>query len=627
MLNVGGSLTATANASAPTIKETLNLGRGSVGTTLSASSGGGDITQEAIPSGLTVGFGATISAGAGNITLTETGNDFGLGTVSLIGANVNLRDTNALIATATATGTLTLHAGGALSTASGGLSGVNVNLTGSTGISLGHAVTATDTLNLTAGSGTIGQNVGGVITAGGVTTIDAGTGDISLLLSTNDFQSTVHLAGNAAHIVDKNGLTLGTLNLGGNLTATANAGGLTTETLNLGTGDIGGVLNAGSANGDITQASGGLTVGFGATINAGTGNITLLQANDSIVGPSTVSLTGANVSLVDTNALIATATATGTLTLLAGGLLSTATGGLAGTNVTLAGDAGINLGHAVAASGTLNLTSNNATIGQGAGGVISASGVATVNAGTGEISFLLSTNDFQSPVALSGGAISVVDTNNLSVSALVRSTNEMLILSAGGQLTLPSQDIDTGTAILQLRSQGGTLATPGNLSGGNVTLVGRDGLTLAHDVTAGGFLILGATDNAINQTAGSIGVTGTTFASAGTGTIALSRTTNDFGGAVTLNSSGSSVSIRDVNDLALAAPTLGANTGITAIAGGTLTLPAATAFSTGTGNIDFQSNGGTLATTGNLTTTSGTISLTGSAGSLCPMLSLQVRPT
>ena len=112
----------------------------------------------------------------------------------------------------------------------------------------------------------------------------------------------------------------------------------------------------------------------------------------------------------------------------------------------------------------------------------------------------------------------------------------------------------------------------------------------------------------VSQGAGStLTVGSTSTVNAGTGTIALSSTSNDFTGAVTLNATGATVSIRDTNNLSLATPTLGGNTGITAIAGGMLTLPAAN-LSVGTGGIDFRSNGGTLSTNGTLGTTSGNVS-------------------
>src|SRR5690606_29168765 len=98
------------------------------------------------------------------------------------------------------------------------------------------------------------------------------------------------------------------------------------------------------------------------------------------------------------------------------------------------------------------------------------------------------------------------------------------------------------------------------------------------------------------------------------GSIALTGASNDFTGAVTLNATGASVAIVDTNALTLAAPTLGANTAFSAIAGTTLTLPAGYDFSTGTGDIDLRSHGGVLGTTGTLTTTSGNISLTGTGG-------------
>ena len=590
-----GNLTAVSGGA-------LNLGQGTVTGTLQATSGG-DISQSGA---LTVTATATIDAVTNNITLDNTSNNFN--SVVLTGNDVSLSDTDNLTATATADGSLTLNAGGVLSTG-GTLSGVNVALTGTGGITLGHAVTATGTLGLASTNQTIGQTVGGVITATGVTTINAGaSGDISLMLPTNDFQSTVHLTGLNAHVVDKDALTLGTLDLNNNLTVSANAGGFT-GTLNLGTGSIDGILSATSAGGAITQ-SGALTVGFGATINAGTGNITLLQAND--FGLGTVSLTGANASLADTNALTATATATGNLNLVAGGLLSTATGGLAGADVTLAGATGITLGHDVIASGTLSLTSNNATIGQTGGGRVSAVGPTTVNAGTGDISLDVPSNNFQSAVALSGGAISVRDTDDLTVSVLARSgADKMLILHAGGQLTLPAQNIDTGTAILQLRSQGGTLATPGNLSGGSVTLVGRDGLSLDHNVTASS-LLLGATDSAIQQTAGAISVTGTTFVGAGTGAITLTRLTNNFQGAVDLT--GGTTQITDANALTLGTLATGSLTAIANAGGGAANLNLGQG--TVSGALSATSNGGNVIQSASGLTVTGDATINAGAGDI-----------
>src|SRR5207247_468154 len=90
----------------------------------------------------------------------------------------------------------------------------------------------------------------------------------------------------------------------------------------------------------------------------------------------------------------------------------------------------------------------------------------------------------------------------------------------------------------------------------------------------GGNLTATTTAGTITQS-GDISVTGTSSFSAGANSITLANAGNDFGAAVTLSSTGAAVSIRDTNALTLATPTLGANTGITAKAGTTLTLPAA----------------------------------------------------
>ena len=110
------------------------------------------------------------------------------------------------------------------------------------------------------------------------------------------------------------------------------------------------------------------------------------------------------------------------------------------------------------------------------------------------------TNDFSS-ISLSGGALDVKDTNALTVSALTSGANQAVSVIAGTTLTLPGTAITTGTADLTLASNGGTLATAAALSGTNVSLTGSGGISLGHNVTAGGTLGLTTTNNAINQTA------------------------------------------------------------------------------------------------------------------------------
>src|SRR5574339_772124 len=178
-------------------------------------------------------------------------------------------------------------------------------------------------------------------------------------------------------------------------------------------------------------------------------------------------------------------------------------------------------------------------------GTISTTGATTASAGTGSITLSQSTNDFSS-ISLGGGAIDVEDANDLTVSSLASGTNQAVSLIAGGTLTLPATAIDTGTADLTLASNGGTLTTAATLAGTNVSLTGSGGLSIGHDITAGGTLGLTSTNNAIDQTAGTITATGAATASAGTGAISLGSATNDFS---SISLSGGAIDVEDANDL------------------------------------------------------------------------------
>ena len=99
---------------------------------------------------------------------------------------------------------------------------------------------------------------------------------------------------------------------------------------------------------------------------------------------------------------------------------------------------------------------------------------------------------------------------------------------------------------------------------------------------------------------------------AGTGDINLLSANNNFTGQVKLATTGASAGIRDRDALNLASLNrqgdtgLGDNTGITAIAGTTLSLTQE-GISTGSGDIELRALGGDLQTVGTLTTTSGDI--------------------
>ena len=586
-----GSLTAISSGA-------LNLGRGTVSGALSATSNGGAISQSTT-NPLTVSGTSTLDAGAGSITLEQAGNDFG-GAVSLTGSGIRLVDGNdlnvaaltlgsnsalSLIAAGTLTlpanaidtgsADLTLQSGNALTTGAA-LSGTNVNLRGDNGITLAHNVTAAGALTLSAVNSAIGQSAG-VLTVNSSSSIDAGTGAIALTSAGNDFGQAVSLTGGSTAISDANALTFGTL-------ATANLTAISSGALNLGSGTVNGTLSATSNGGAITQsASNPLTVTGTSTLNAGTGAITLTTSGNDF--GQAVSLTGGTTSITDSGALTLGTLATGALTATSSGALNLGSGTV---------------------TGALSATSNGGAITQSTTSPLTVSGTSSLNAGTGAITLEQAGNDFGGAVSLTGSGIRLVDSNDLNVAALTLGSNSALSLIAAGTLSLPANAIDTGSADLTLHS-GNVLATAAALSGTNVSLGGGDGITLAHDVTAG-TLALTTSNSAIVQSAGALAVSGTSSIDAGTGAIVLTGAGNDFGQAVSLT--GGTTAITDSGALTLGTLATG---NLTATSSGALNLGSGTV----NGALVATSNGGAIGqSTTNPLAVSGTSTLDAGSGSI-----------
>ncbi|MFA4197997.1 filamentous hemagglutinin N-terminal domain-containing protein [Xanthomonas perforans] len=614
-----GSLTATGNGA-------LNLGSGSVRGTLDATSGNGAISQSA---GLIVDGSATLNAGNGAIALTDGSNDF-RSSVSLTGTGISVVDrddlsvasisngTNGAIALtaggaltlptqnlSTGTGALSLVAnGGALSTL-GTLSGGNVSLSARDGVALNHTVTAGGILGLTATNAAITQNAG-VLDVGGLATVNAGNGAVSLT-GDNDFMNGIALTGRNIAVADANDLSVVSLNNGGagaialtagnsltlpasgltstdNLTLRADSGTLTlggnlvgnavslfsANALTLATSIDSSTLSVSTNNGAINQTAGALRIGSTSSFNAGTGALALGSAGNHFVGA--VSLTGNGVSISDS----------GALTL---GTLNTG-------NLTATSNGGLNLGSGRVA-GTLAASSGNGAIGQAGGLIVDAA--TTLNAGSGAIALTDGSNDFRSGVSLTGTGISVVDRDDLRISSISNGTNGAIALTAGGALTLPTQNLSTGTGALSLIANGGVVSTNGSLNGGNVSLSGRDGIVLNHNVTASGSLGLTATTNAIFQNAGVLDVGGLATVDAGNGAISLARD-NDFRNGLALT--GRNIAVVDANDLSVVSLNNGGAGTIALTARNSLTLPGSGL--TSSDDLTLRAENGTLTLGGDL---------------------------
>ena len=324
----------------------------------------------------------------------------------------------------------------------------------------------------------------------GSTSLNVGTGDITLLDAGNDFVGVVSATGNVVQINDKNALTAvlnttgdTTLSAGGSLTVSGSVTGVgsdlvtSTSTAGLGTifgaTTVGGNLSSTSANGDITQ-TGALTVTGTSTLNAGTGDITLTNAGNNFVGA--VSSSGDEIALTDgTGGLVLGKTVARTLDVNStGGAIKQQTAYTSGNAITVSGAASF-----TATSGTSpNVVAANITLAN-------------------------PDNDFGGTVDLSGAMVSIKDVDDLTL-GIVTSTGNLFVTNSGA--------LDLGTS------------------------------------TVGGILTAVSGNGDITQT-GALTVTGTSTLNAGTGDITLLDAGNDFVGTVT--ATGDVVQINDKNALTL----------------------------------------------------------------------------
>ncbi|MEN9140967.1 beta strand repeat-containing protein, partial [Xanthomonas vesicatoria] len=372
---------------------------------------------------------------------------------------------------------------------------------------------------LVASSTSGGITQAGALSITGTSTLNAGSGAITLNNANNDFQGAVGLIGNDISVTDRNMLSVSSIagNTSGDIALTAQTLDLPASAISAGTGTLsltatgsafstGGTLSGGNVvldardgltlahditagnltlrttNTAINQTAGQLVVGGITDANAGSAAIALTGNNDF---QNTVTLTGGAVQLNDRNALTVGAFNTGALTVTSNGALSLGQGTV---------------------NGPLIANSTNGTIGQT--GALTINGTSTLNAGNGAITLNNANNDFQGAVGLTGNGITVTDRNTLSVSSITGNGNGDIALTAQ-TLNLPASAISAGIGTLSLTATGSAFSTGGTLSGGNVVLDARDGLTLAHDINAGN-LTLRTTNAAISQTAGQLTVSGNT---------------------------------------------------------------------------------------------------------------------
>ncbi|WP_031373028.1 autotransporter domain-containing protein [Lysobacter antibioticus] len=447
-LDVAGNASLASTGAALNIGNAINLGAGA-GLTLG---GAADL-----------GFGGTIG-GAGSLIKT------GAGAVSLNGANnfgggFDLQAGTLNLGTATALGSGALSVNGA------------ATLNASTALSVSNAINLNAALSIGGANDlALGGTIGG---AGGLSF----NGPATLTLSgANVFNGGVALGGGTLAVGSDLALGGGALNVGGNAGLTASAPDIAlANAINLGAGTTLAIsgANALSLSGSIGGA-GGLAMN-------GIGTLELGGAN----------LFGGGVALNAGTLGVGNNLALGSGTLSVGGdaeLTATAPAIALGNAITLAGGAQLGIG------GTNDLALNG-SIGGAGGLAFDGSGTLTLGAA----------NTFGGGFDLDAGTLALANSTALGSGALSVGGNANLSAAIAGIDLANTVNVDAGTALSVIGSNGLTLS--GTVMGsGTLIKAGSAALTLSGNVSgfAGGLSVQGGTLNVSNPiTAGFASAAGT----------------------------------------------------------------------------------------------------------------------
>jgi len=444
----------------------------------------------------------------------------------------------------------------------------------------------------------ISQTADGAITTAGTASFVA-SGSVDLGRAVNDFGGSTGASGTAVTLADANALILGNVAA---LSLTVTAGGALTQAGDVSVGGTTSITGSGAA---ITLDRSGNDFGGPVTITSA-GDTALADQNDLLLGNVTAS------SL--------TVAAQGSLGQVAGTVLAIAgTTALNAVSITLA-NAGNDFTGAVSAAsaGAVSLRDANAlvlgTTGAAvltltAGGALTQTGgivvggAMTIAAGTGAVTLDRADNDFQGAVSVTGGAVTLADTNALLLGTI---TAASIDLSSGGAVTQSGDLTVAGTTVIAAGGNAVTLDRAGNdfqaalsVTGGAVALTDQNALVLG--TTGAGSLAVIA-GGAISQS-GAISVADATTIAAGASAVTLDNPANDFGGAVTVTAG--TVSIADADALRI-----GGITGALTTTSGALTLDALTA-----GSLDATATGAiaqtaAIAILGTTALSAGTASIT-----------------
>ncbi len=432
---------------------------------------------------LSIGGTTTLNVGTHDITLNSPANDF-MSSVTLTARDATLVDSNSFeFGTTALTGKLQLATGGDV-TQTGTLTidgtttllslGSTVTLDDANNDFVGTVFLTTNSVSLTdknsvdLGASTVSGNLsvtanGTVTDSGslsiiGTTTITATGFDVTLDDANNDFSGALSLTADDATIVDRNDIELGTLQLSGKLVLTA--GGNVTQS---GPATITGTTSLTATGFDITLDN--TDNNFVGSIGLNAHNVTLIDIGPTDLSTSTItgdlaltvqlpaaSAKGATTTLTDSGALTINGTTTisapeATVTLDSptndfGGTLS-----ITARDTVLVDQNALDFG-ASSINGTLDVTTSGAITDSGA---LLVTGATELDSGTGDITLDDAANDFIGALTATGGNITVVDNNSLTLTSL---TGTQATITTGDALTLVGKlDAGAGTVTLNVNQE------------------------------------------------------------------------------------------------------------------------------------------------------------------------------
>jgi len=575
--------------------------------------------------------GATNPSSAGNVTLNQSNNVASIGPFYLNTSNSTFLFGNNSTGNLTLSGNITTaynsitinQSGSALIIGTYSLSagvintGANISLTGR-GITqaFGSLISSNNIGNGNSSGGTISLT-GFDGTANGAITL---SGNITSAFSSNT-TAAVTIQGTTALALPNVTATAGILTLGGATTNLSISGAITQSTnssINVS------ILTINNANSSAVLTNTGNQIAYLTNVSAACGTSNGLTYALDIYDSTSGLLLGSNITSGGGLRVITTqgggasgGLATGNYSVLANGDIY-----LQGVGVTQSNASIIN------SKSNGSGTAGNITI-DGAGGstTLTLSGNLTLNGATTAINLINATNAVLHNLNATNGTVRLGTSAAPLSGAVSQDTNGTIaantLAAYGGSFTLTNNN--TINYLGDFRSTGALnlydIGAAGLTFSGNSSLAAASNLTITNGALNIGDFALNASSNGagvdlvlsaigISQTSASKITTSTAEVFGGTGNIALFSTLNAFQGQVSLNATGSSVQIQNAAGLSLnrISGQLANTTSLTAWAGTVLTLSSEN-ISITSGSVDFRSLNGTVSTPGNITTTSGNVTL------------------